>query len=236
MEGGRYEHGRQKVRGRAFESREWFREAVWRKTRKMLFFSALFAVWTGYILYGLNRKQDSRAIREPVRNIADITKASEGEVLALSEASIRKVFEISKLQAADYMYHTIAAAYGEDGETVTYYVAYEGRVKAGIDFAQIKIDIDEEKKIIFITIPEVEFQEITVDPGTMEFIFRDKKSESENIHSESYDLCLKDLREKIGQEEELRESAEKNIEAVVKGLIIPWIEQTGCGYEVEIML
>ncbi len=109
-------------------------------------------------------------------------------------------------------------------------------MKAGIDFAQIKIDIDEEKKIIFITIPEVEFQEITVDPGTMEFIFRDKKSESENIHSESYDLCLKDLREKIGQEEELRESAEKNIEAVVKGLIIPWIEQTGCGYEVEIML
>lgn len=81
----------------------------------------------------------------------------------------------------------------------------------------------------------MEYQEVTVDPGTMEFIFKDKKSESENIHLRSYDLCLEDLRRKVGEEEELRLSAGKNIEAVVRGLVKPWVDQTGLGYEVEII-
>ncbi len=229
---------RRKESGRASETLGWFWEALWRKIGRRVLLFVVFVAWIIYILYCIDKKQETEGKEGSVRNIGSAVGASEvkeGEVLTISEASVRKVFEISDLQAADYMYNSIAAVYGEDGESVQYYVAYEGRVKAGIDFEQIEIDIDEEAKTISIAIPEVEYQEVTVDPGTMEFIFKDKKSESENIHLRSYDLCLEDLRRKVGEEEELRLSAGKNIEAVVRGLVKPWVDQTGLGYEVEII-
>lgn len=235
---GTEEKRRREGSGKASESWGWFWGALWRKIGRRVLFFAVFALWIIYILYCIDKRQETEEGKDGARNIvsaAGVLKEEEGEVSAISEASVRKVFEISELQAADYMYNTIATVYGEDGESVQYYVAYEGRVKAGIDFEQIEIDIDEEAKVISITIPEVEYQEVTVDPGTMEFIFRDKKSESENIHVRSYDLCLEDLRRKVDQEEELRLSAGKNIEAVVRGLVKPWVDQTGLGYEVEII-
>ena len=149
----------------------------------------------------------------------------EGETVTFSEASIRKVFEISDLSTADYIYNAVARAYDEDGVTVRYYVAYEGRIKAGIDFSKIEVDIDEEGKTITITIPEIEFQEKTVNPGTLEFIFRDKKSETENIHQEAYLLCENDLKEKINREQELMELARANAISVVEALVRPWMKQ-----------
>ncbi len=157
----------------------------------------------------------------------------EGETVTFSEASIRKVFEISDLSTADYIYNAVARAYDEDGVTVRYYVAYEGRIKAGIDFSKIEVDIDEEGKTITITIPEIEFQEKTVNPGTLEFIFRDKKSETENIHQEAYLLCENDLKEKINREQELMELARANAISVVEALVTPWMKQVEEEYIVE---
>lgn len=156
----------------------------------------------------------------------------EGETVTFSEATIKKVFEISDLSTADYIYNAVARAYEEDGG-VRYYVAYEGRIKAGIDFGKIQVDIDEGEKIITITIPEIEFQEKTVDPGTLEFIFRDRKSETENIHQEAYLLCQNDLDEKINREQELMELARANAVSVVEALVTPWMKQVEEEYRVE---
>ena len=48
-------------------------------------------------------------------------------------------------------------------------------VTAGIDFSKIMIDIDEDTKIITITLPESEIQNTTVDFGSMDYIFENKK-------------------------------------------------------------
>ena len=169
-----------------------------------------------------------------LKGSVDFIEGEEGKVSTISEASLEKVFDISELSTADYTYNAIAKAYDEDGATVKYYVAYEGKVKAGIDFGKIKYDINEEEKIIHITIPEVEFTEKTVSPGTLEYIFKNKKSETENVYQEAFELCKQDLAERTDKEEELLQLAKENAVAVVEALVTPWVEQIDDEYKVVI--
>ena len=168
--------------------------------------------------------------------IVDTVVGEDGDTATLSEAAIRKVFEISELSTADYTYNAIARAYAEDGVDIKYFVAYEGRVKVGIDFSKVEIAVDEEEKRITITVPEIQFQEKTVDPGTLEFIFKDKKSETEYVHQEAYLLCQKDLDEKTKVEKELLELASANAKSVVEALVIPWIKQIEDDYTIDIRM
>lgn len=168
------------------------------------------------------------------KSAGDFIAGEEGKVTTISKATLEKVFEISELSTADYIYNAIAKSYGEDGKSIKYYVAYESKVKAGIDFSKIVIDIDEKKKIITITIPDIEFQEKTVDPGTLKYIFKDKKSETENVHQEAFQLCEKDLEKRILKEKDLLELAEKNAIAIVKALVLPWVEQFDSEYKVVV--
>ncbi len=173
------------------------------------------------------------SISDRILNSAgNLIEGEEGKVTTISKTSLDKVFEINELSTADYIYNAIAKAYSGDGKSVKYYVAYEGTVKAGIDFSKLVNDVDEKKKVITITIPEIVFQEETVDPGTLKYIFKDKKSETENVHQEAFKLCEKDLKERVGEEESLLELAEKNAIAIVKALVVPWVEQVDSEYTV----
>ena len=149
----------------------------------------------------------------------------EGKVETVSVASIQEVLEISELSTAEYVYNSIARAYEEDGTTVRYYVAYEGTINAGINFNEIGIDLNKDDKILTITLPEITIQSVTVDPGSLEYIFEDKKSETENVHKEAFELCQKDLEEKANNEDELLSLARTNAETTVTALLRPWIMQ-----------
>ena len=187
-------------------------------------------------LFYVLRKDRYEFIDNASEAIANAVIGEEGKTTTFSEASIRKVFEISELSTADYTYNAVARAYAEDGINVKYYVAYEGRIKVGIDFSQIEIAMNEEDKVITIMIPDIEFQEKTVDPGTLEFIFKDKKSETEQIHQEAFALCQKDLDEKTSNEKELLTLARANAKSVVEALVTPWIEQAKDEYTVNIQM
>lgn len=182
-----------------------------------------------FLIRGKNKSENTLS-----ETVANAVEGEEGKISTISEASLEKVFEISELSTADYTYNAIAKAYNEDGVTVKYYVAYEGKVKAGIDFSKIVIDIDEKEKIITITIPDVEITDKIVNPGTLEYIFKDKKSETETVHQEAFKICEEDLAERTDAEEDLIVLAKKNALAVVEALVAPWVEQIDDGYEVKI--
>ena len=166
--------------------------------------------------------------------VEQVFVGTEGKVTTFSKADIEKVFEISELSTADYTYNAIAKAYTEDGTSIRYYVAYEGTIKAGIDFSEIAIEVDEEAQRITITLPKVELKEKTVDPGTFEYIFKDKKSETETVHQEAFRLCEEDLKRRADSEQELLKLAKENAVAVVKALVTPWIEQINEEYQIVI--
>ncbi len=158
----------------------------------------------------------------------------EGQVSTISKSALEKVIEINELSTVNYTYNAIATVYDENTEDIKYYVAYEGLVTAGIDFEKITIDISEEEKKVIITLPEVEIHDLSVDMGTMNCIFMDKKYNAEKVSQEAYTASKEDLKNRISKENELFEMAKENAVASVKALFTPWIEQVDEEYVVEV--
>lgn len=159
---------------------------------------------------------------------------TEGEVTTITESSLKKVFEISELQTADYIYNAIAEVYDEDGKTLKYYVAYEGTVTAGIDFSSVGIQIDGESKEITISVPSATIQDTVVNAGTLEYIFEKNKYDNENVYKEAYETCQTDLEKKASSETQLLEMAKDNAKQVIEALVTPWVEQIDSEYTVTI--
>lgn len=159
---------------------------------------------------------------------------TEGEVTTITESSLEEVFEISELQTADYIYNAITEVYDEDGKNREYYVAYEATVTAGIDFSKVIIKIDNERKTIAITIPEVTIQDTIVNPGTLEYIFEKDKYDNENVYKEAYAICQADIDKKASSESELLRLAKENAKQVIEALITPWVQQIDSEYTVTI--
>lgn len=164
-----------------------------------------------------------------------ISQNKEGQLTTISESSLQKIIEINELSTVDYTYNATTTQYVEDNtDEVKYYVAYEGTVTAGIDFHEIGIDVNEEEKIVTITIPEVEIHGVRVDMGTMDYIFVKDKFETETISQEAYKLCKADLKKRIEKEELLYNTARENAISSVEALFKPWIETIDKEYKVEI--
>ncbi len=154
--------------------------------------------------------------------------------VTFTEAQLQDVLETSELSTATYTYNSIVSAYAEDGVTVRYHVSYEGSVKAGVDFADIDMEIDNENKTILLILPDAEVLDTSVNAGTLDYIFADQKYNTETIAQEAYNLSCIDLESKIEQEEQLYAIAKENAVAAVEALIKPWVEQIDANYIVSV--
>ena len=161
--------------------------------------------------------------------------SSQNKVSTVSKSSLEKVLETSQLTTLQYTYNAIAEVKKEFFDTIKYHVAYEGTVQAGIDFEDIDIDINEEKKLITITLPEVSIQNVIVSAESMEYIFNDDKYESETVASEAYSACVKDLQTRAEKEVQLLQMAKDNARDAVQALIEPWVKQVDEEYTIKIL-
>ena len=164
-----------------------------------------------------------------------VFRSSQNKVSPVSKSSLEKVLETSQLTTLQYTYNAIAEVKKEFFDTIKYHVAYEGTVQAGIDFEDIDIDINEEKKLITITLPEVSIQNVIVNAESMEYIFNDDKYETETVASEAYSACVKDLQTRAEKEVQLLQMAKDNARDAVQALIEPWGKQVDEEYTIEIL-
>ncbi len=186
------------------------------------------------IIFKVTKKNIVKDMLDESKEIAkEIIIGEEGKVTTVSKSTLEKVFMKSDLSTGEYRFNSIARKYNETGYIV-YYVKYEGYIKAGIDFSKIKIDCDEEKKIINITIPEVEIQDVTVKMETLDYIFKDESYETESVSQEAYKLAEEDLKSKAESATELKETARQNAYDTVEALVRPWIAQLDTSYTVNI--
>ena len=151
----------------------------------------------------------------------------------VSQSSLQEVIEIDQLSTVEYIYNAIATKNDKDKNPM-YYVAYEGKVTAGIDFSKIGIDIFEEEQKIVLSVPEVTIHATTVNMGTMEYIFTKNKYETETISQEAYKLCLSDLKDRINTDNTLFKTAKETAISTVEGLFKPWIDTLDGNYTIEI--
>lgn len=153
----------------------------------------------------------------------------------ITESTLEKIIDASNLSTYEAVYNGIARVPNKKNDKkMDYYVSYEAKVKAGIDFEKVKISVDGKEKKISITVPEVEITDTNVDITTLDFIFENKKAETETVTQEAYKAAIKDVKKEITDKDALYTLAADNAQNVIEALVKPFVKQLDNEYTLEI--
>ena len=157
------------------------------------------------------------------------------EPTIISKATLEKVINVSDLSTFEAIYNGVAAVANEEKpENIDYYVSYEAKVKAGIDFALVEVEVNEADKIITVTLPEVKITDVDVDIASLDYIFMNNKANTQTVSAQAYKKCIKDVTKESNSTDEIYESARQNARNIVEALISPFVEQLDSEYKLEI--
>ena len=157
------------------------------------------------------------------------------EPTIISKATLEKVINVSDLSTFEAIYNGVAAVENEEKpENIDYYVSYEAKVKAGIDFALVEVEVNEVEKIITVTLPEVKITDVDVDIASLDYIFMNNKANTQTVSEQAYKKCIKDVTKESNSTDEIYESARQNARNIVEALISPFVEQLDSEYKLEI--
>ena len=157
------------------------------------------------------------------------------EPTIISKATLEKVINVSDLSTFEAIYNGVAAVANEENpENIDYYVSYEAKVKAGIDFALVEVEVNETDKIITVTLPEVKITDVDVDIASLDYIFMNNKANTQTVSAQAYKKCIKDVTKESNSTDEIYESARQNARNIVEALISPFVEQLDSEYKLEI--
>lgn len=157
------------------------------------------------------------------------------EPTIISKATLEKVINVSDLSTFEAIYNGVAAVANEEKpENIDYYVSYEAKVKAGIDFALVEVEVNEAEKIITVTLPEVKITDVDVDIASLDYIFMNNKANTQTVSEQAYKKCIKDVTKESNSTDEIYESARQNARNIVEALISPFVEQLDSEYKLEI--
>lgn len=113
--------------------------------------------------------------------------------------------------------------------------SYDGRVKAGMDFGAIEINVDERKKVVHVKLPPAKILSTEVDEDSL-FVY----DESQSIFTPLTLDKVKDSRMKLVEEVKdtalangLLEAASKNAETLLKGMLHSTYDPEKYTYEFE---
>lgn len=155
------------------------------------------------------------------------------EVITVS--TLQEIVNVSELSTYTAVYNGITQVMNEEKpENVDYYVSYEAKVYAGIDFQEVKINVDDEAKKIQITIPEVNITKVDVDIASMDFIFYNNKANTSTVSQEAYKACEADVQQESEKQEAIYELARQNACNVLTALVRPIVEQVDAGYQLSV--
>lgn len=162
-----------------------------------------------------------------------IKKDSKKEII--TESSLKEIINVSELSTFEAVYNGVAKVMNEKKPTkVDYYVSYEATVKAGIDFEKVEIKVDNDAKKITVTLPEIKITDTNVDIASLDYIFENKKANTETVSEEAYKACIEDVSIESSSEDAIYELAEQNAKNIIEALISPFVEQLDSEYVLEI--
>mgnify|MGYP001072091952 CR=1 FL=1 len=159
--------------------------------------------------------------------------ASGPEVITIS--TLEKIINVSELSTFTAVYNGIAEVSNpKKPEEIDYYVSYEARVDAGIDFEKILISMDNEAKTVTVDIPEVYITDINVDIASLDFIFINDGANTSTVTQEAFKACEADVQAESEQKEAIYDLAKQNAVNVLTALIHPILEQLDTEYALTI--
>ena len=153
----------------------------------------------------------------------------------ISKSTLEKVINVSDLSTFEAIYNGVASVANEEKpENIDYYVSYEAKVKAGIDFEQVNLEVNEDEKRITVTLPEVKITDVNVDIASLDYIFMNKRANTETVSAQAYKKCIEDVTNESNSTTAIYEFAKQNARNIVEALIKPFIEQLDSEYELKI--
>ncbi len=164
-------------------------------------------------------------------NVMDQKKEAE----IISKSTLEKIINVSELSTFEAVYNGIAQVMNEDNPKETdYYVSYDTKVKAGIDFEQVDVSVDNENKKITVVLPEVEITDVEVDITSLDYIFMNDGANTETVSEQAYKACIEDVSGESAGEKAIYELARQNARNIVEALISPFVKQLDAEYVLEI--
>lgn len=161
------------------------------------------------------------------------SRKAEPEII--SKSTLEKILNVSDLSTFEAVYNGVAKVMNEENsQNVDYYVSYEAKVKAGIDFEQIDIEVDNENKVITVQLPAIKINDVNVDIASLDYIFENDRANTATVSEQAYKKCIEDATNESNSESDIYELAEENARNIVEALISPFVEQLDEEYQVEI--
>lgn len=139
----------------------------------------------------------------------------------ITSSMLEDAVKISKLSTAKYKYNGIAQVY--EDEKVKCNIKYNAEVKAGINMNDIKFDIDDNNKVIKVSLPEIQLSAYIIDENSLSFI----PSNSKVDLKEAISACENDSLEEAKASDELIDTAQENLKRTVQALLYPLLETMG---------
>lgn len=162
-----------------------------------------------------------------------VGKQEKKEVITVS--TLENIIHVSELSTFTAVYNGIAeVANKEKPEKIDYYVSYEARVKAGIDFEKVNISVDNTAKTIQIKLPEVYITDINVDIGSMDYMFLNDKANTSAVSQAAYKACEQDVKNESKQQKAILQLAEQNAQNILTALVQPVVEQLDAEYTLTV--
>lgn len=150
----------------------------------------------------------------------------------ISTSTLEKILNVSELSTCTAVYNGIAKVNNPDNpEEISYYVAYDAKVKAGIDFDKLKVEINDisgsegKSKTVKITIPKICITDINVDISSLDFMFINKSANTSSVTEEAYKACNDDVKKESESQQAIYDLAKQNSQGVVKALVEPLLTQ-----------
>lgn len=153
----------------------------------------------------------------------------------ITKSTLEKIIDVSDLSTYEAVYNGIASVPNKKKpKNIDYYVSYEAKVKAGIDFDQVEISVDKQEKKIIITVPDTTITDTNVDITTLDYIFENKKAETSTVSQEAYKAAIEDVKQEISDKDAIYSLAEENAKNVIEALVKPFVKQLDSEYTLEI--
>ena len=161
--------------------------------------------------------------------------SGKSEAQIITKSNLEKIINVSDLSTLEAVYNGVAKVTDEDDpDEVAYYVSYDAKVKAGIDFKKVEIDVDKKEKIITVTVPKTKINDINVDITSLDYIFIDDDANTETVSEQAYKKCIEDVTKETKTEDAIYKLAEENTKNVIQALINPFVTQLDEEYQLVI--
>lgn len=163
----------------------------------------------------------------------------EGNIEVKVKSSLDRLVEKSDLETASFTYNVIAKKCKDEEKCVKesnnindfeYVISCKGTITAGIEFKNIKIDVDKKNKKLIVKIPEAGIKDINV--VSLKFLNGEDLPASELANARK--LCKETINEKSEKDNKLLPAAKEQAEVVLKSFYEQWLKSFDEEYKVEV--